>query len=42
MPTPGWKQELTDVKGLLTCGLIALYGVKREMEAWAETRKETK
>lgn len=35
---PGWKDRLEPVEGLLTCGLIALHGVRKEMLA-VEARK---
>jgi hypothetical protein len=28
----GWRDRVENVEGLLTCGLIALHGVKTEME----------
>lgn len=28
----GWREELACVEGLLTCGLVTLYGTKEKME----------
>lgn len=31
---PGWKDQLDSVEGLLTCGLVAMADIVKEMKEW--------
>jgi hypothetical protein len=37
---PGWGERTSDVEGLLTCGLIALYDIAKEMRKFEERKEQ--